>query len=67
VDFYDKGGIPNKNLNQRRAKLNLLDVKLNLSDAKLNLSDQDKKDLVAFLQALDGEPSHLTIPTEFPQ
>jgi len=41
VDFYDKGGLANKNKDDR--------IK------KLNLTDTDKKDLVAFLKALSGE------------
>ena len=41
VEFYDKGGKANKNLDQN--------IKL------LHLTDQDKKDLVAFLKALSGE------------
>ena len=32
------------------------------------LSEQDKKDLVAFLKALDGEGwQHIKAPTEFPK
>ena len=54
VDFYDKGGISNKNLDQKMKKL--------------NLTDQDKKDLVAFLQALSGEGwQHITAPEKFPE
>jgi cytochrome c peroxidase len=41
VDFYDKGGIPNKNLDER--------IK------PLHLTPQEKADLVAFLKALSGE------------
>ncbi len=41
VEFYNKGGIKNKNLDPN--------IK------PLNLTDQDKKDLVAFLRALNGE------------
>jgi len=41
VEFYNKGGIKNKNL----------DVNIK----PLNLTDQDKKDIVAFLKALSGE------------
>jgi len=40
VEFYDKGGLPNKNLDEK--------IK------KLNLTDDQKKDLVEFLKALDG-------------
>ncbi|MFN0100711.1 MAG: cytochrome-c peroxidase [Bryobacteraceae bacterium] len=54
VDYYDKGGIPNKNLDER--------IK------KLNLTAQDKTDLVAFMKALSGTGwQHLTEPKEFPQ
>lgn len=54
VDFYDKGGIPNKNLDDRMKKL--------------NLTDTDKKDLVAFLKALSGEGwQHIRAPEIFPQ
>jgi cytochrome c peroxidase len=54
VDFYDKGGTPNKNKDDR--------IK------KLNLTDQDKKDLVSFLKALSGEGwQHIKPPQIFPQ
>ena len=54
VDFYDKGGIPNKNLDER--------IK------KLNLTAQDKTDLVAFMKALSGTGwQQLTEPKEFPK
>ena len=54
VDFYDKGGIPNKNLDERMKKL--------------NLTAQDKTDLVAFMKALSGTGwQQLTEPKEFPQ
>jgi cytochrome c peroxidase len=38
VEFYDKGGIPNKNLDEKIVKL--------------NLTSGEKADLVAFLKAL---------------
>lgn len=41
VDYYDRGGLPNQNLDS--------------NIRKLHLTDQDKKDLVAFLKALSGE------------
>jgi cytochrome c peroxidase len=41
VEFYDKGGLQNKNLDA--------DVK------RLKLSDRDKEDLVEFMRALSGE------------
>lgn len=54
VDYYDKGGIPNKNLHP------LL--------KPLHLSEQDKKDLVSFMEALSGEGwQHFQEPAEFPQ
>jgi cytochrome c peroxidase len=54
VDLYNKGGIPNKNLDQ--------------SIRKLNLTAEEKKDLVAFLQVLSGEGwQTATEPTQFPQ
>jgi cytochrome c peroxidase len=54
VDFYDKGGIPNKNLDP--------------AIKPLHLSEQEKKDLVAFLKALSGEGwQQAQPPAEFPQ
>jgi cytochrome c peroxidase len=54
VDFYDKGGIPNKNLEST--------VK------PLHLTEQDKKDLVEFLKALSGEGwQHAGPPARFPE
>jgi cytochrome c peroxidase len=54
VDLYDKGGIPNKNLDPN--------IK------KLNLTDPDKKDLVVFLKALSGEGwQNAGPPAEFPK
>ena len=54
VDFYDKGGRPNKNLDDK--------IK------KLNLTDADKKDLVEFLKALSGEGwQKIQAPQIFPQ
>lgn len=54
VDFYDKGGTPNKNLDERLVKL--------------NLTAQDKSDLVAFMKALSGTGwQQLTEPKEFPK
>jgi cytochrome c peroxidase len=53
VDFYDKGGIPNKNLDEK--------IK------KLNLAAEQKSDLVQFLKALDGAPISLAVPTSFPR
>jgi cytochrome c peroxidase len=54
VDFYDKGGIPNKNLDAN--------IK------KLHLTDGEKKDLVDFLKALSGEGwQQVRPPANFPQ
>jgi cytochrome c peroxidase len=54
VDYYNKGGQPNKNLDP--------------NIRKLNLTDQEKKDLVAFLKTLSGEGSQtIDAPSEFPQ
>jgi len=54
VDFYDKGGRPNKNLDERMKKLNLTTV--------------EKKDLVEFLKALSGEGwQKVQAPQIFPQ
>jgi cytochrome c peroxidase len=54
VDYYDKGGTPNKNLDG--------------NIRKLNLTDQEKKDLVSFLKALSGEGWQAAQPpAEFPQ
>ena len=54
VDFYDKGGRPNKNLDEKMKKLNLTAV--------------EKKDLVEFLKALSGEGwQKILAPTIFPQ
>jgi cytochrome c peroxidase len=54
IEFYDKGGIPNKNLDEKMKPL--------------NLTEQDEQDLVAFLKALDGEGwQSITEPKVFPQ
>jgi cytochrome c peroxidase len=54
VEFYNKGGIKNKNLDDR--------IK------PLHLTDQEKKDLVEFLKALNGEGwQHAKAPAEFPK
>jgi len=54
VEFYNKGGIQNKNLDAN--------IK------PLHLSDQDKKDLVAFLKSLSGEGwKGITAPDVMPQ
>ncbi len=54
VEFYDKGGIKNKNLDEKMKPL--------------NLTDQDKQDLVEFMKALNGEGwQQITAPLVFPQ
>lgn len=54
VDFYNKGGIPNKNLDERMKQL--------------HLNEQDRKDLVAFLKTLSGEGwQKMGPPDKFPE
>src|SRR4051794_25136787 len=54
VDYYDKGGTKNKNLDEN--------IK------PLHLTDQEKKDLVAFMKALSGEGwQTVKAPASFPQ
>lgn len=54
VEYYDKGGRPNKNLDER--------IK------PLHLSAQDKKELVEFLKALSGEGwQQYGPPAKFPE
>jgi cytochrome c peroxidase len=54
VDFYDKGGVPNRNLDEN--------IK------PLHLTAQEKSDLVAFLKALSGEGwKNVKAPAAFPQ
>lgn len=53
VDLYDRGGIPNRNLDNRIRPL--------------HLSAEQKRDLVAFLQALSGQGWQTTPPERFPQ
>jgi cytochrome c peroxidase len=50
VEFYDKGGVANPNLSK--------DIK------KLGLTQQEKRDLVAFLEALQGEVTNATPPDD---
>ena len=52
IDFYDKGGSPSKNVDEKIKKLDLPTVQ--------------KKDLVEFLRALDGAPIKLIVPAAFP-
>ncbi len=49
VDFYDRGGNPNPQLDR--------DI------VKLNLTSQDKADLVAFMKSLSGKPREVKLPT----
>ncbi len=54
VEFYDKGGIKNKNLDERMKPL--------------QLSAREKADVVEFLKALNGEGwQHLGPPDKFPE
>ena len=54
VEFYDKGGIPNKHLDA--------------NIRPLHLSDRQKQDLVAFLRSLSGEGwQGVKAPEKFPQ
>ena len=53
VDFYDKGGIPNKNLDKIMKPL--------------KLTAGEKKELVAFLNALSGEGWNIPEPVKFPE
>jgi cytochrome c peroxidase len=53
VDFYDKGGIGNPNLSK--------EIKA------LNLTPQDKRDLVALMEALTGEVQNATPPARLPE
>ena len=53
VNFYDKGGTPNKNL----------DAKIK----PLHLREQEKDDLVAFLKALTGDVTPVRPPEKLPR
>lgn len=53
VDFYDQGGIANPQLDPV--------IK------PLNLTEQEKKDLVEFMESLNGEGWNVTPPTQFPK
>ena len=53
VDFYDKGGTPNKNL----------DAKIK----PLHLRAEEKADLVAFLNALTGDVTRVRAPEKLPE
>ena len=54
VEFYDKGGIPNRNLDEHMKPL--------------HLSEQERKDLVEFLKALSGEGwQQFGPPAKFPE
>jgi cytochrome c peroxidase len=54
VEFYNRGGIPNKNLDS--------------NIRPLHLSDRQKRDLVAFLKSLSGEGwQRVKAPEEFPR
>ena len=53
VNFYDKGGVPNQNLDEK--------IK------PLHLTADNKDDLVAFLNALTGEETAVKPPAAFPK
>jgi len=53
VDFYDKGGTPNPNLDNETKVL--------------NLTTHEKKDIVEFLKSLSGESWQGTPPEKFPE
>ena len=53
VDFYDQGGLPNAHLDP--------------AIKPLNLTEQEKKDLVEFMESLNGEGWEVTPPTQFPR
>jgi cytochrome c peroxidase len=53
IDFYDRGGIGNPNLSK--------EVK------PLNLTVQEKRDLVAFLEALTGDVNNAAPPEKLPE
>jgi cytochrome c peroxidase len=53
VEFYDRGGIGNPQLSK--------DIK------PLKLTQQEKRDLVAFLESLQGEVNNATPPEKLPE
>lgn len=54
IDYYDRGGIPNKNLHTYMKPL--------------NMTAEEKKELLAFLTALNGEGwQHYKEPDKFPE
>lgn len=54
VDFYDKGGVHNPYLHQ--------------AIRPLHLTEKEKKDLISFMEALNGEGwQHFSEPSEFPK
>lgn len=54
VEYYDKGGVKNKNLDEKMKPL--------------KLTAQEKADLAAFLRALNGEGwQKIQVPAKFPQ
>lgn len=54
IDYYDKGGIPNKNLHPLMRPL--------------EMTTEDKKSLLSFMHALSGEGwQHFTEPAQFPE
>lgn len=53
IDLYNKGGIPNPHLDHEIHPL--------------GLNPGEKKDLIAFLESLNGEPVKVKIPRRFPR
>jgi len=53
VNYYDKGGVPNKNLSEK--------IK------PLRLTEHEKEDLVAFLNALTGDVPPVSAPGKLPE
>jgi cytochrome c peroxidase len=53
VNYYNKGGLPNKNLSEK--------IK------PLKLTEQEKDDLVAFLNALTGDVTRVAAPQKLPE
>ena len=53
IEFYNKGGIQNPHLDNTMVPL--------------NLTPEEKKDLVEYLRALNGEGYQMDIPAKFPQ
>lgn len=53
VEFYDEGGTPNRNLDNRMVKL--------------NFTEEEERDLLEFMKALEGTTLNAAQPARFPQ